>query len=306
MKNLKIKPVLQFLRESGCGFCMACADSVPGVSGGTVAFLMGFYEHFIGAIDSLVFGNKKQKLSSILYLFRLGVGWAIGFSSCSLLISKMFSENIYIMSSLFVGFTVAAIPVLIAEEKQSIKNFHDSLFFVPGLLFVILGFRFNSAATFSSMNLSASNIQIYLILFFAGFVAVSAMILPGISGSTFLLIMGLYLPIINAVKELLHLNFLFLPAVLFFAFGVLAGLTVTARLLKKLLAKHRSPIIYLVLGLMTGSVYAIIKGPQTLPDPLPPLCLETFNLTAFVAGITVIVIMYLSKLNALKKTNTNF
>lgn len=290
--------VLNFLKDGFHGLCMACADSVPGVSGGTVAFLMGFYERFVGAIDSLVFGTRKEKLPALLYLLRLGAGWAIGFGVCAVLISKMFSENIYIMSSLFLGFTVAAIPVVAAEELSCVKKFRSVPFFIPGLLLVVLASRFNSLAAFSSLNLAVPSIATWLILFAAGFIAISAMILPGISGSTLLLIMGLYLPVINAVKELIHLHFAFLPAVAFFGLGVLVGLAGTARLLKNLLEKHRAQIIYLVLGLMAGSLYAIYKGPATLPEPQPPLSLDTFSMLAFVIGIAVIVVMYLAKRNA--------
>ena len=296
--NKKNMRILNFLKDGFHGLCMACADSVPGVSGGTVAFLMGFYERFVGAIDSLVFGEKKEKLPALLYLLRLGAGWAVGFGVCAVLISKMFSENIYVMSSLFLGFTAAAIPVVAAEELSCVKNFRAVPFFVPGLLLVVLASRFNSVAAFSSLNLAVPSIATWLILFAAGFIAISAMILPGISGSTLLLIMGLYLPVINAVKELIHLHFAFLPAVAFFGLGVLVGLAGTARLLKNLLEKHRAQIIYLVLGLMAGSLYAIYKGPATLSEPQPPLSLDTFSMLAFVIGIAVIVVMYLAKRNA--------
>lgn len=297
--------IANFLKDGFHGLCMACADSVPGVSGGTVAFLMGFYERFVGSINSLVFGSRREKLPALLYLLRLGIGWAAGFGVCSVLISKMFSENIYVMSSLFLGFTVAAIPVVAAEELESVKKFRSAPFFVPGLLLVVLASRFNSVAAFSSLDLSVPNIATWLILFAAGFIAVSAMILPGISGSTLLLIMGLYLPVINAVKELIHLHFAFLPAVAFFGLGVLVGLAGTSRLLKNLLENHRAPIIYLVFGLMTGSLYAIYKGPAALPDSRPPFSPDTFNLVAFAVGVTVIVVMYLAKRNAEEKEDSS-
>ena len=222
--NIKIKRVLNFLKDGFHGLCMACADSVPGVSGGTVAFLMGFYERFVGAINSLVFGTRQEKLPALLYLLRLGAGWAVGFGVCAVLISKMFSENIYIMSSLFLGFTAAAIPVVAAEELSCVKKFRAAPFFVPGLLLVVLASRFNSVAAFSLLNLAVPSISAWLILFAAGFIAISAMILPGISGSPLLLIMGLYLPVINAVKELIHLHFAFLPAVAFFGLAFWWGL----------------------------------------------------------------------------------
>ena len=66
------------IRQGLNGFLMALADSVPGVSGGTVAFIMGFYDNFIGAIDDLMRGNRVQKKAAAKYLAKLGIGWAIG------------------------------------------------------------------------------------------------------------------------------------------------------------------------------------------------------------------------------------
>lgn len=66
------------LKEGINGFCMALADSAPGVSGGTVAFIMGFYDQFICSIHDFAFGNIKEKRSALCYLAKLGVGWAVG------------------------------------------------------------------------------------------------------------------------------------------------------------------------------------------------------------------------------------
>ena len=60
------------------GFCMALADSVPGVSGGTIAFLLGFYDKFIGSLDALVSGTKEERKEALVFLVKLGIGWAIG------------------------------------------------------------------------------------------------------------------------------------------------------------------------------------------------------------------------------------
>ena len=69
------------------GFCMALADSVPGVSGGTVAFIMGFYDQFIGSIHDMAFGSKKEKKEAFTYLVKLGIGWGIGMVSAILVLS---------------------------------------------------------------------------------------------------------------------------------------------------------------------------------------------------------------------------
>ena len=58
---------------------MALADSVPGVSGGTIAFLLGFYDKFIGSLDALMSGNMQQKKEAVIFLLKLGIGWIVGF-----------------------------------------------------------------------------------------------------------------------------------------------------------------------------------------------------------------------------------
>ena len=67
--------IIQFIR----GFCMALADSVPGVSGGTIAFLLGFYDKFIDSIDDLLTGTKEERKDAFVFLIKLGIGWISGF-----------------------------------------------------------------------------------------------------------------------------------------------------------------------------------------------------------------------------------
>lgn len=97
---------------------MALADSVPGVSGGTIAFLMGFYDNFIGSLNALISGSKQERIQAVKYLIKLGIGWAIGFCSSVLVLANVFESHIYWISSLFIGFIIFAIPVVIYEEKR--------------------------------------------------------------------------------------------------------------------------------------------------------------------------------------------
>lgn len=112
-------------------------------------------------------------------------------------------------------------------------------------------------------------------VFVVAMIAISAMVLPGISGSTLLLIFGLYVPIISAIKELLHLNFDYLPVLIVFGLGVLTGILMVVRFIKLALKKYRSQSIYCILGLMVGSIYAIIMGPTTLSVPQEALSFST-------------------------------
>ena len=98
------------LREGINGFCMALADSVPGVSGGTVAFIMGFYDKFIGSIHDLVFGRREEKKYALLYLAKLGGGWVAGMLLAVAVLSSLFESHIYVVSSLFLDLFLAQYP----------------------------------------------------------------------------------------------------------------------------------------------------------------------------------------------------
>ena len=119
-------------------------------------------------------------------------------------------------------------------------------------------------------------------------IAISAMVLPGISGSTLLLIFGLYIPIMNSVKEVLHFNLEALPVLIIFLLGILTGIIAIIKIIKMALQKYRSQTIYLIIGLMLGSIYAIVMGPTTLDVPQNPMTFRTFSIISFILGGAVI------------------
>ena len=82
------------------GFCMALADSVPGVSGGTIAFLMGFYDNFVSSLNHLISGTKEERIAALKYLVKLGIDWGIGFVLAVLVLTKVFESHIYFISSI--------------------------------------------------------------------------------------------------------------------------------------------------------------------------------------------------------------
>jgi len=193
--------LLNFIR----GFCMALADSVPGVSGGTIAFLLGFYDKFIGSLDNLISGSKEERKEAIFFLIKIGIGWVVGFILAMLVLANIFESHIYLVSSMFLGFVLFSIPIVALEEKEVLKGKYKNIIFtVIGAALVILISVFNPAA---DVNVSSLTFGSGVYIFIAGAIAITAMVLPGISGSTLLLIFGLYLPIVTAVKEFLHLNF---------------------------------------------------------------------------------------------------
>lgn len=278
------------------GFCMALADSVPGVSGGTVAFVLGFYEKFINSLNALVSKNSDKK-GALKFLGKLGIGWGIGLVLASLILSNVFETHIYAISSLFIGFILFAIPTIIKEEKEILKGKYKYLIFtLIGIAVVALLTYFNPASGGGiKVDVNNLNIGLCIYVFLVGMVAISAMILPGISGSTILLICGLYMPIISSIKEVLHLQLSYLPILIVFGFGVLTGIALIIKLVKKALEKYRSQTVYTIIGLMIGSLYAIVMGPTTLKVPQEAMSFRTFNILFFVIGAAIIGAMEFAK-----------
>lgn len=275
--------IIDFIR----GFFMALADSVPGVSGGTIAFLMGFFDKFINSLNYLMKGTKEEKIKSIKFLAKIFVGWIVGMGLAVTILANLFDKEIYKMSSLFLGFIIAAIPVMIMEEKESVKGKYKNIIWaIVGAVTVIL---LSSLKMGSNLDLTHLNIVMFIYIFIAGMLAISAMVLPGISGSTILLSFGLYIPVINGVKDFLHFDFSSFTLLFALGLGILFGVATVLRLIKKLLDNHRSAIVYAIIGMMIGSLYAIVIGPTTLKVPQDAMSLKTFSIIFFIIGVVIVL-----------------
>lgn len=281
------------------GFCMALADSVPGVSGGTIAFVLGFYDKFIISLRNLFFGTRAERIKSIKFLLNLGIGWITGILLSILFITSIFNSHIYEISSLFLGLLVVSIPLIIKEEQHALHGkYKYSFLLLIGIIVVCAMTYFNPAASASKgIDLAANQLTIYMafFVFISGMIAISAMVLPGISGSTILLIFGLYAPILEAIREVFSLNFSYLPVVFIFGLGVVCGIALTIKGVKYALEHHRAQTVYIIIGLMIGSLYAVLMGPESLKTPKPPMTADTFSIIYFIIGGVLIVLLELLK-----------
>ncbi len=290
-----------------CGLLMALADSVPGVSGGTIAYLLGYYEDFIGSLNSLMTlkGDKTERKAnlkkSLNFLVRLGIGWIVGFVSAVLILTKVFESHIYQISSLFIGFILFSIPVICYEEKESLKKFYNLIFLVLGAALVVVITMVNPSDSGGIAAGSVNFLQLIYIMI-VGMLAISAMVLPGISGSTIFLIFGVYMTIMNSIKDLLHFKLSALPVVIATGLGIVLGVAAIIKLVKAALTKFHSQTVYAIIGLMLGSLYSIVKGPESLDTPKEALSIHSFSILFFIIGGVVIVGLQFLKLFSSKKT----
>ena len=239
-----IKSIDFFLR----GFAIGSVDVIPGISGGTVALMLGIYEKIINSIFNIEFGiinfilKRKDKSSAhlkklnwkFIIFLTLGIITAliIGANLISTLLEKWPNE----LKSLFLGLILGSIAVPWTQIKK--KNFS---------IYAILSISIALSFLLLSISYSTKTNTHLLLIIFAGLLSISAMILPGISGAFILLIMGMYEVTLNAVK---NGNFVYL---ILFILGAFTGIIILIPILKWLFKKYREKILIILVGLMIGS-----------------------------------------------------
>lgn len=226
------------------GLLMALADSVPGVSGGTIAFLLGFYDKLIHSLRHILSKDSRARQKALRFLLSLGTGWAVGMVLAVLLLNGAIESHVYAVSSVFLGFVLASIPAIAWKERHCLAaNWHAWPMGIVGFSVVFLITKF-STGNIVELNLSRMTLANGLILFVAAAAAASAMILPGISGSSLLMAFGLYLPVISRLSALLHGDISALSTVVIFGTGAIVGLGAFVRLLNRALARFRAQTMY--------------------------------------------------------------
>ncbi len=243
----------------------------------------------------------KQRKKAIHFLLQLMIGWIVGFILAVMILTSVFQQYIYQVSSLFLGFIVFSIPVVTREErKYFLGHGKNIIYMIGGIAIVVLITYLNTTATKqSSFDLLHLSVGTALYLFVVAMIAISAMVLPGISGSTLLLIFGLYVPVMNCIKSVLSFQLEALPPVILFGMGIVVGIVTVVKLVKIALERYRSQTVYSILGLMIGSLYAIVMGATTLEVPKEAMSISTFSIVFFaIGGIMIMGLQMLKKIQS--------
>lgn len=230
------------------GFIMGVCDLVPGVSGGTVAVLLGFYDRLIEAISELFTRGWKRHMQFLIPL-AIGVGGAIFILSK---VMKWLFAN-YQMGTMFffVGLIIGVLPFLFRESDaaRTFKWSHYVFILIGiGLIFVI------GMGTEKTTIITDRSLSTYGLLFLSGILASAAMILPGISGSFVLLVLGVYYTAIDAVVNLE------IPVIITVAAGIFIGIITMSKIIRYFLHHFKYATFALIIGLVIGSVFVIFPG----------------------------------------------
>ncbi len=285
---------MKFIKTALNGLCMSVANSVPGVSGGNIALLLGFYDDFITAINDIIY-KKGRRRRGAAYLLTMGSGWIVGMVTCIFLLNAIFEEQIYGISSLFFGFMLCSLPFMVYEERKCMTGRYGNVIFSFLGFGLIFGVTYASTRSGGGYDMSVLTPGSAVTLFFVGILSVAAMLLPGVSGSTVFLMFGLYQPIMAAFKSLLTLDVSVIPSLLFLGAGAIAGFACTIKLVKLCLRSFRSQTVYATVGMLIGSLYSLMMGPLTLEPPKPPMWPTRFNWPLLLVGAAIVGFIELIK-----------
>ena len=187
------------------GFIMGIANVIPGVSGGTLALTLGIYEKLIKTISHF-FKNLKE---NIKFLLPLALGMLLSIITMSNVIDYSFKNFPLPTTLFFMGLVVGGVPILYKRVKGTKESKKISSYVIAGLTFAFVIVLALSEQLFNinlTANLSNMNFFEYILLFLVGIIAAATMVIPGVSGSLVLMLLGYYYPILELVTEITKFN----------------------------------------------------------------------------------------------------
>ena len=248
------------------GFLIGVANIIPGVSGGTLAITRGIYEKLIGAISHF-FKNLKE---NIKFIIPIGIGAFLSILLLSRVISFCLDKYTLATILFFIGLILGGIPLLNKKIKGHYKNVSNIIIFLLSFGFVIALSVLKGENVVSFANMNIIN---YIMLFLVGVVAAATMIIPGVSGSFVLMLLGYYKPIVDTIGALTKFNNIWQNIMILvpFGIGVLVGIVAISKLLEFLFKKYEVKTYFGVMGFIMASIITIFTGAEGLAFSIPQL-----------------------------------
>lgn len=261
------------------GIVLGVAFVIPGVSGGTLAVLLGIYEELIEAASNFYKSIADFK-KYIMYLLPIGLGVVFSVAVFAKLIKFGLDKAPIITILIFLGMIIGGIPALVRNVKGTKINLKDMTLMLVGLIIVISMLIFHK----SNSNVVLTNMSItgYITLFLVGAIAAVTMVVPGISGSFTLMLIGYYEPILNLVNDITSFKNLGPNLILIFTFmlGVFIGIIFISKIIEWCLKHYKRETYYAIIGFVLSSIISVIYEVSKFP----------FNITHLIIGIVLLVI----------------
>ena len=239
--------------------------TVPGVSGGSMAMVLGIYDRIISAVPDMLGKNFRK---AFLFLLVAGVSGLVGALSASPLLKYLLTNFYVVVMYFFLGAIVGSIPMIVRKSRITSSNWYNALFAIPGIVLVIL----ISIIPEGLISLGGSNVILEII---CGIGVSIGFVLPGISFSYLLVVLGIYESLITCLS-----TFDFVPLIPL-CIGLVIGIVVLSGLLKKAMESAPSITFPVIMGFVLGSLPQVFPGLPVGSDIL-------WSILSFVLGALVI------------------
>ena len=245
--NKKENIVMDFLSRLLKGLIVGMANIIPGVSGGTMAVVIGIYDKLIGAVSDL----RKDFKNSVIYLFPIGVGALLGIVLFSHLIEFLLRDFTMPTNIFFLGLILGSIPMIFKRATQKRFEKVSILPFLVCFAVMMLMTFFQNVSDEGSALITTLTAGTAIRLVLSATVAAACMIMPGISGSMVMVLLGVYTSVLTAISSM---N---IPVLIPVAIGVLAGILLGAKVINLCLRRYEQQTYFAILGLIAGSILPI-------------------------------------------------
>lgn len=273
---------IEFIKIFLRGFLMGTSDIMPGISGGTIALITGIYDKLIRSISNIKlmffkpllkgnFGQFKKELCEEIdfaFFIPLGLGMVLAVILMANVINYLLGNYAGYTYSFFAGLIIASIYILYKQlDAFNIKAILVSAIFAV-LAYIFVGLNPMQAA------------HSLPVLFVSGFIAICAMLLPGISGSSLLLLLGQYEYMIDAIHKIAVVD------LIVFIAGAVVGFMTMSRVIKYMLEHHKQLTVATLIGIMLGSMRVPLRQIVSVPTHMLPVCL-----IIAVIGMAIVIII---------------
>lgn len=272
------------LKDGLKGLAIGTAIIIPGISGGTIALVLGAFKKIVNAVDNLF---TKNFWKFLLVLIPFGIGAIISVAALIVPFQYAFKYCLFTIVCLFAGLIIGSVPSITDNIKGQPHTKANIIGFIIALVFAgIIGvfsviFKFGDSIT----NLfNDVPFYLYFILFGIGVIGATGLIVPGFSGSMLLLVVGFYEPILGLISTNNIGRNISLLAV--FAVGVLVGFIIFSKIMNFFLTKYKNGTYHVILGFVLGSIISIFINSNMFQYEFP-LYDEIIGPFALVIGIVV-------------------
>jgi len=258
------------IRDFFNGVAFGITETVPGVSGGTIAIILGFYDELIKTVNHFT----KDLRNSLLFFVPLILGAITGILTFSSIINYLLENHSFPTMLFFIGLIVGIIPIIFYKVRDPNRLFDPQKILtvaVPMLFLIILSNLKGVTVTDHAEVVRNISLPFMAFIFFAGILGAAALIIPGVSGSFVLLLLGIYPLVIYSISSIRFLLTDMTNVALMLdigkvlgplAVGIIIGGLSMARLIERLLQNHYTATYSIILGLLLGSVWCLLNEPM--------------------------------------------